>query len=75
MPVLKEELMKKLGGMMDNEKEKIAIIDDHPALRQGLKMFIETDGSFNVCGEAGNVNDAIKLSTKKNPASSLLTFP
>jgi DNA-binding NarL/FixJ family response regulator len=46
---------------------KIIIVDDHPVVRQGIKMFIESEKHFIVCGEAGNANDAIKQINKNNP--------
>lgn len=48
-------------------KTKIIIVDDHPVVRQGMKMFIETDNSFEVCGEASNTEEAIKLINDLSP--------
>ncbi len=45
----------------------ILIVDDHPVVRQGLKMIIEEEDSFTVCGETGNANEAITLIGKMSP--------
>lgn len=50
-----------------NEKIKIMIVDDHPLLRQGLKLIIEREKDFSVCAEASNANDAIKIISEKKP--------
>ena len=36
------------------EAKRIVIVDDHPLFRKGLQELIHSDGSFAVCGEAGN---------------------
>lgn len=48
-------------------KRKIVIIDDHPALRQGLRIFIDSDSDFEICGEAEDSNSAIKILNEVNP--------
>lgn len=40
---------------------KILIVDDHPVVRQGLRMFIETDESFQVVGEAAGAEEALGI--------------
>lgn len=53
-------------------KRKIVIIDDHPALRQGLRIFIESDTDFTVCGEAEDSNSAIRVLNDTNPDIALV---
>ncbi len=45
---------------------KILIIDDHPAMRHGLRLLIEAEPGFAVSGEAGDRGEALE-SIKTNP--------
>src|SRR5881227_1619587 len=47
--------------------KRIVIVDDHPLFRKGLEELIHSDGSFTVCGEAGNAAEAMDLIRKLNP--------
>ena len=49
------------------EAKRIVIVDDHPLFRKGLEELIHSDGSFAVCGEAGNAAEAMELIRKLNP--------
>lgn len=40
---------------------KIVIADDHAVVRQGLTMFLNMDGDFEIVGEATNGKEAIEL--------------
>lgn len=40
---------------------RILIADDHEVVRQGLKMFLSMDHSFEIVGEASNGQEAIDL--------------
>ena len=40
---------------------RIVIADDHAVVRQGLAMFLNMDGDFEIVGEASNGKEAIKL--------------
>ncbi len=45
-------------------KTKVYIVDDHPVFRHGLKQIIDSDGAFEVAGEAGD--DATALADIQN---------
>ena len=45
----------------------ILIADDHAVVRQGLRMFLETDADFKVVGEAENGEDAVRLAGELQP--------
>ena len=49
------------------EAKRIVIVDDHPLFRKGLEELIHTDGTFAVCGEAGNAAEAMEVIRKLNP--------
>jgi DNA-binding NarL/FixJ family response regulator len=46
---------------------KIVLVDDHPVVRKGLRSILEDNGSYSVCGEAEDGNEAIKLLNKHKP--------
>jgi NarL family two-component system response regulator LiaR len=45
----------------------ILIADDHAVVRQGLRMFLETDTDFRVVGEAENGEEAVRLAGELQP--------
>src|SRR2546425_10384265 len=49
------------------EAKRIVIVDDHPLFRKGLQEMIDSDGTFAVCGEAGNAAEAMQIIRKLNP--------
>jgi DNA-binding NarL/FixJ family response regulator len=49
------------------EAKRIVIVDDHPLFRKGLKEMIDSDGTFAVCGEAGNTAEAMEIIRKLHP--------
>jgi DNA-binding NarL/FixJ family response regulator len=48
-------------------KVKVLIADDHPLLRQALRSEIEKEPDFEIVGEAGNGEEAIKLTSERFP--------
>ena len=48
-------------------KTKILLVDDHPLLRQGLKVLIEQNSRYEVCGEADSAPRALELAAKLSP--------
>ena len=51
---------------MSNEI-KIVIADDHPIVRQGLRMTIEREADLRVVAEAGNGAEALQIITELQP--------
>jgi DNA-binding NarL/FixJ family response regulator len=47
--------------------KRLVIVDDHPLFRKGLQEMIHSDGSFAVCGEAGNAAEAMDVIRKLHP--------
>lgn len=54
------------------EKVKILLVDDHEVVRAGLRLLIETDKRFGVCGDAGNCPDALEAAEAAQPDLILL---
>jgi len=46
---------------------KILIVDDHPVVRHGLKVLLETDSGLEVVGEASNGIDAVAAFERLSP--------
>jgi len=57
--------------------KRILLVDDHPLLREGLRRLIVTDETLEVCGMAGNVEEALELVESAKPQLVLtdLTLP
>jgi DNA-binding NarL/FixJ family response regulator len=51
---------------MSHEKKKIAIVEDHPMVRERLAELVNKDDKLEVCYEAEDVETAIRL-IQKNP--------
>ncbi|MDH4234211.1 MAG: response regulator transcription factor [Gallionella sp.] len=43
---------------------RVFIVDDHSVVRQGLKRILEEEEDFEIAGEAGNGNEALKKINK-----------
>ncbi len=52
--------------MTDRKPHQVFIIDDHPIMRVGLQRVIETDASFQVCGEYGKGRGAVDAILQSN---------
>ena len=51
---------------------RIAVVDDHDVIREGIKKLIETDPDLVVVGEAGREEDVLPLITSSQPDILLL---
>src|SRR5580765_552970 len=45
----------------------ILIVDDNPSIRHLLRVYVETQTSFKVCGEAGHGSEAIQRANELRP--------
>jgi len=45
--------------MVPRELKRIFVVDDHPLLRKGIRMVIESEHDFCVCGEASSAEEAL----------------
>ena len=50
----------------------VLIVDDHPVVRQGLRVLLEVQDGFAVAGEAGDGATALALATERQPDVILL---
>ena len=46
---------------------RLAVIDDHPLFREGVIRTLSEIGGFEVVGEGGTSEDALRLAGEKRP--------
>lgn len=54
------------------KKVRIAIVDDHPVVRRGIRETLSEDGAFEICAEGGSAQEAIQIASKHAPDLMLL---
>jgi DNA-binding NarL/FixJ family response regulator len=54
------------------EKIKVLIVDDHPLFRSGLRQVVASNPEFELVGEAGDGEAALKLIQEKRPDVAVL---
>jgi DNA-binding NarL/FixJ family response regulator len=52
---------------MTEPRVRVLIVDDHGVVRHGLRELIATNEDFDVVGEAGNGEEAIRMVALLNP--------
>ncbi len=45
---------------------QVLLVDDHPILRHGIAQLIERDADLQVCGEAGEVDEAMAVLSERH---------
>lgn len=58
--------------MTSKERHTIAIIDDHPLFRRGVRELLDLEQGLDVVGEAGTREEAIKLVRRTEPDLTIL---
>lgn len=53
-------------------KHTILVVDDHPLFRKGVIQLLGMEPSFEVVGEAGHFDEAVKIAREKEPDLTLL---
>lgn len=50
-----------------NQRTRVLIVDDHPAVRMALAMLIGRQSDLEVCGEAADLSEALRLVADTQP--------
>ena len=53
--------------MKSNERIKVLVVDDHSIVREGLKYVLEQSGEFEVVGQAGDGEEAVRVAAELSP--------
>ena len=53
--------------MTSDERIKVMVVDDHAIMRDGLKLVLEQSGEFEVVGQAGDGEEAVRVAAEVSP--------
>jgi len=54
------------------KKKSVLVVDDHPLIREGLKVIIGRSSNFEVVGEAGTATEGFRMAEELKPDLALL---
>ena len=46
---------------------RVLLSDDHPIVRRGVRTILESNGEYEVCGEAGNGRETVEMAIRLHP--------
>jgi two-component system response regulator DegU len=52
---------------LKNEKIRVMLVDDHPLMRDSLKIHLENQPDIDIVGEANDGEEAVQLAAELNP--------
>jgi DNA-binding NarL/FixJ family response regulator len=52
---------------LSTDPRRVLIVDDHPVVRQGIRLMIEAEPDLTICGEAQTEQQARKLVRELKP--------
>ncbi|HMC70346.1 MAG TPA: response regulator transcription factor [Mycobacteriales bacterium] len=55
------------GPSADRSQVRCLVVDDHAAVREGVKMILTRDREISVIGESGSGDGAIEMADKRRP--------
>jgi DNA-binding NarL/FixJ family response regulator len=67
-----EQTIRKSPNAVNGAPARVLIVDDHPAVREGLVSRISRQSDLIVCGEAANVIEALRLVSYRIEESELI---
>jgi len=58
--------------MSSQTKHRIAVVDDHPLYREGVVLTLSRDPAFEIVGEVGTADQAVRVAEETSPDIMLL---
>ncbi|HET9402634.1 MAG TPA: response regulator transcription factor [Candidatus Acidoferrales bacterium] len=52
---------------MENKSYRVLVVDDHQVMRKGVRALLESDSTWEVCGEAENGRLAVEKTRELSP--------
>jgi DNA-binding NarL/FixJ family response regulator len=56
-----------MSQIKKNKRSRVLIVDDHPAVREALALRIGVQRDLEVCGEAADISEALRLLAETRP--------
>ena len=56
-----------MDSAIKSKSTRIVIVDDHAGIRASLRTLLETEGNFELCGEAENAAKALDIIASSKP--------
>jgi DNA-binding NarL/FixJ family response regulator len=56
-----------MSGTKTKKRARVLIVDDHPSVREALALRISRQSDLEVCGEAADMGDALRLVAETEP--------
>ncbi|NQV72962.1 response regulator transcription factor, partial [bacterium] len=53
--------------MLPRELKRVYLVEDHPLMRKGLRMIVEAEHDFCICGEASTAEEAFEKMVQAAP--------
>jgi DNA-binding NarL/FixJ family response regulator len=50
-----------------NAARRVLVVDDHPIVRQGVRLLLESEADLEVCGEAEDLPSALRVAAATSP--------
>ena len=50
---------------------KVLIVDDHPLMRKGLMMSLDSEPDIQICGQASNAEEALSIAEVEEPDTAI----
>src|SRR5581483_6249690 len=59
--------MSERGDPGEASVRRLLVVDDHPIVRQGVRLLLESEPDLTVCAEAENTRDALRAAAASEP--------